>query len=238
MRAETEICAGWRAGVVAAGVLSLLLASTSAVAADRPIAPISRLAAAGSTQLGARARVGQLLVASRTLDDTRFRRTVILLVDHGPEGSMGLVINRPSTARLSAVLPELEPLQDVDAVAFLGGPVGLREMLVLFRGDSSSDDATPVVGDLHVSSSLELLGQLAEASATFRVYVGYCGWAVGQLEVEILRGDWHVLPADVATVFETPPNEIWPTLIARAGQRLASRATRTTTALGGVIRTF
>ena len=89
-------------------------------------------------------------------------------------------------------------------------------------GHKAPADSTHVVGDIHVSSSTELLATLAAATSTFRVFVGYAGWAAGQLAVEILRSDWHVVMADASTVFDMAAADVWPALIARAGQRVAS----------------
>ena len=138
---------------------------------------------------------------------------------------MGVAVNRRLQATVAAVLPDIEELRSSSDLAYLGGPVGLREMMFLIRLDQAASDSTHVVDDIHVSSSLALLATMAAKSnglSNVRVFVGYAGWAAGQLDVEILRGDWHVMTADASTVFDVAPADIWPRLIARAARRIAT----------------
>jgi putative transcriptional regulator len=88
-------------------------------------------------------------------------------------------------------------------------------MTLLIRSSRALADAQQVLTDIHVSSSRMLFERLVdkgEAGERFRVYAGYAGWAPGQLEREVSRGDWHVLPADAETVFDKTPTDIWSEL--------------------------
>ena len=53
---------------------------------------------------------GKLLIASPALEDPNFDRTVVLITEHGEEGAMGIVLNRPSESEVAAVIPELEAI--------------------------------------------------------------------------------------------------------------------------------
>ncbi len=162
---------------------------------------------------------GKFLVASRQLKDPNFSETVVLLLEYDQLGAMGVVINRPTEVRLSAVLPDMEGLRDLKDTLYLGGPVGKNQMLLLIRSGSQPEDSRRVFDDLYVSSSRLLLERLLENSdpgKTFRLYAGYAGWSPGQLDREVVRGGWHVLRADVASVFEKAPAEVWPELIHRS----------------------
>jgi putative transcriptional regulator len=89
-------------------------------------------------------------------------------------------------------------------------------MFLLFQSDEPIKDTHPVVADIYVSTKQKVLEQIVNDQTSergWRLYIGYAGWSAGQLENEVSRGDWHILPADAETVFNTPPNEIWPTLI-------------------------
>lgn len=160
---------------------------------------------------------GKFLVASRHLRDPNFSQTVILLIDYDWHGAMGLVINRPTEVRLSTVLPEIEELQQRTDTVYRGGPVARGQMLLLIQSGSQPEGSRHVFEDIYLSSSRTVLqGMFADAGKRFRVYAGYAGWAPGQLDQEVSRGDWHVLQADADTVFDKASSEIWPELIRRS----------------------
>lgn len=167
---------------------------------------------------------GKLLVARRGLPDPRFARTVVLLLRHESAGAMGLIINRPSRVRLSQVIPAIPQLGTHPDPVFLGGPVEHERILLLLRAERRRPEARHIFADVYVSSSLDLLREIVSRAADpprFRVFAGYAGWGSSQLDREIARGDWHVVDADVQTVFETSPAELWPTLIAASEGQVA-----------------
>jgi putative transcriptional regulator len=159
---------------------------------------------------------GKFLVASRELIDLNFSQTVVLLIEYGPNGAMGLIINQPTEVRLKDVLPDLkEPTYQGDNL-FIGGPVARNQLLVLLRSDREIEGAYNVFEDVYASTSRAVLEEMVSHSGAgerFRVYAGYAGWAPGQLDQEFSRGDWHVIRADKETVFEKEPSQIWTELI-------------------------
>ena len=129
---------------------------------------------------------------------------------------MGLTINVPTEVTLAAAFPDIQGLQKKADPIFMGGPVNRNRMFLLLQANQPIEDAHPVVADMYVSTSRKVLEQVATnqtSARRWRLYVGYAGWKAGQLENEVSRGDWHILPADAETVFNTPPSEIWPSLI-------------------------
>ncbi len=161
---------------------------------------------------------GKLLVASRDLRDPNFSETVILLIAYGPGGAMGVIVNRPSETKLSSVLPSIKELRRRRETLYLGGPVAGDHVLLLVRAAKEPEDAVPVFGDVYASSSVTVLRQQAErkpAQEHLHAYAGHAGWAPGQLEAEVGRGDWYIVAADVATVFNSHPKDIWEKLIQR-----------------------
>src|SRR4029079_19610055 len=137
---------------------------------------------------------GQLLLASPSLHDPNFRRTVVLVTEHNDEGAAGLVLNRPSPASVSYLVPELEELvEDTDPV-WLGGPVQPNAVLVLGEFVDPDDAAVPLFGSLGFPS-LEDPDEVVPATTRRRVFAGYAGWGAGQLESELGREDWIVEPA-------------------------------------------
>jgi putative transcriptional regulator len=159
---------------------------------------------------------GKFLVASRTLLDPNFVEAVILLVDYSDEGAMGLVLNRPTEMKLATLLPEIDAVANRPDTVWLGGPVAIWQMVLLSRLEQRIEGSQPVLEDIHFSASRVVLEELVERGAEFRVYAGYAGWAPGQLDHELARGGWHLLPGDAAMVFDLAPSELWPELIRRS----------------------
>jgi len=159
------------------------------------------------------------LVASVEMRDPNFRETVVL-VTHPREGApWGVIINRPLEQRLSEIFTEFETLKDRKDTLFFGGPVVPDGLVFLVRAPQPPPRAVAVLRDVYFVGDVEWIEGLLrrpEPTQGLRVYAGYSGWAPGQLQAEIARGGWHVLPADAATVFETDPLRIWPELIKRA----------------------
>jgi len=162
---------------------------------------------------------GKFLVASKQLRDPQFFETVVLLIEYDSQGAMGLVINRPTTVKLSEVLPEIEGLQKRSDIIYLGGPVAKNQLMLLIRTSSPPEGSHLVFKDIYLSSSQTIIEKMIDNPDTperFRVYAGYAGWAPGQLDREVSRGGWHILQADEESVFDKTPAEVWPELIRRS----------------------
>ncbi len=152
---------------------------------------------------------GKFLVASTNIKDPRFAETVIFLVDYGPQGTMGLIVNRPTDIRLSKMFPDIKEIPDF---LYIGGPVERNQLFMLIQTDSKPEDAHRVFDNIYISTSSALLERAANASDVgerFRIYSGYAGWAPGQLEHEITRGDWHIMNGDAEIIFNNAPLELW-----------------------------
>jgi len=159
---------------------------------------------------------GTFLVATRKLMDPNFARTVVLLIDYDTDGAMGVVINRETELTLSDALPELEPPEANDGTVFLGGPVSPQGLVLIVRSAENPGHSVRVIDEVWVSHSRDLLESLVadeEGKLEFRVYAGYSGWAPRQLDAEVARGDWHILPADANTVFSDRPARVWRALV-------------------------
>lgn len=162
---------------------------------------------------------GKLLVASAGLLDPNFAETVVLLLEYAPEGALGVIVNRPTDVKLAELLPDVEQLRGRDDSAFLGGPVARDRMILLLRSKTAPASSERVVDGVFITSSLDALRDLPHdphGEPGLRAYVGYAGWGPQQLDAEIAHGDWHVLPADAATLFDRPPAKLWSDLNERA----------------------
>lgn len=159
---------------------------------------------------------GQLLIAGPTLLDPNFQRTVVLIVEHSPEGSLGLVLNRPSEAVVGDVAPELENLLEPDSHVFVGGPVQPSGLIVLAQFEEPDASALISFGDvgiLRTDGSLDAPPLLLES----RSFAGHSGWGPGQLDHELERGDWIVEPATARDAFCSEPAQLWSGVLARKG---------------------
>jgi putative transcriptional regulator len=166
---------------------------------------------------------GTLLVATRRLPDPNFAETVVLLLQYSRDGAAGLVLNRPSGVALSRALPGVEAVAGLSAPAFIGGPVSPETVLALSR--AACEDCRTVARDVHLVNAAETLKRLAADGTDtrrLRVFVGYSGWRGGQLEEEVRRAAWRVVPADARSVFDPDPASLWERMLARAESVLAT----------------
>jgi putative transcriptional regulator len=159
---------------------------------------------------------GQLLIASPSLLDSNFRRTVVLVTEHTDEGAAGLVLNRPSPASVLELVPELEPLVEDEEQVWLGGPVQPNAVLVLGEFVDPDDAAVPLFGSLGFPSLVEP-DDVVPATTRRRVFAGYAGWGAGQLESELGREDWIIEPAQNDDAFTEAPDELWAEVLRRKG---------------------
>jgi len=176
---------------------------------------------------------GLFLVAKPGLIDPNFRQTVVLVTQTEDYSTVGVIINRPTDLKVEVLLREGAPATHYKDVVFAGGPV-MREVLVaLFRSDSAPQaPAFHVLKDLYLSMHPQNLQALLERDgARYRLYAGFSGWAPRQLESEMMRDGWYILPADVETVFRKDMSGVWQELVQRAEKRPI--AWRGESALGG-----
>jgi putative transcriptional regulator len=159
---------------------------------------------------------GHLLIAAPGLVDPNFRRTVVLVGEHGDEGAMGVVLNRPSSTTVTEAVPELEALVEGSDVVHVGGPVQPSAIVVLAEfaePDRAGAVVVDSVGFLPAEVEPDDLGELRQA----RVFAGYAGWGPRQLDTELEEGSWIVEPALPEDVFTSVPDELWSLVLRRKG---------------------
>ena len=159
---------------------------------------------------------GAFLIAKRSLADSNFSRTVVLMLAYGRGGAMGLIVNRRTELLLSSLLPD-EGLDGRRLPVYEGGPVAPGKLLFLVGAKQAPPDSERVLEGLHVTGSLDTIRPLLGVKGgRLHGYVGYAGWAAGQLDAEVARGDWYVIAADVESVFANEPDGLWQRLLDRA----------------------
>jgi putative transcriptional regulator len=176
---------------------------------------------------------GKLLAATPLLGDPNFRRTVVLIVEDEPgEGTLGVVLNRPTEVAVSEVLESWQYLVSGPSVVFRGGPVSPNSALAL--GRVRGEDPPPGWRSLEGSPLMSRIGlvdlggspdTLLGEVVALRVFAGYAGWGAGQLQAEIDEGAWYVLGGEPADAFFAEPERLWPAVLRRQGGDLALVAT-------------
>ncbi|MBP2475549.1 putative transcriptional regulator [Crossiella equi] len=173
---------------------------------------------------------GTLLVATPGLLDPNFRRTVVYIIDHRDEGTLGVVLNRPSEVAVVDVLPGWAEHASRPPAVFVGGPVEQKTALCLATLKAGEDVET-MDGVIGVRGPVALVDldsdpeELAPRMRGLRVFAGYSGWSEGQLDDEIERGDWIVVPALPDDVLTPPKVDLWGRVLRRQGMPLSLLAT-------------
>lgn len=157
------------------------------------------------------AQAGRLLVASETIGDPRFAESVILLLRHDREGSIGLVLNNRSDLLPDGLPPEIVPkLRHI----YFGGPVEPFAVSVLVFDKQPPEKSKRVIKDLHLTGFNEILELLEKDNKVrFRMFFGYASWAPGQLDMELAHGVWQLYPADARVLFQENVEQLWRQLM-------------------------
>lgn len=173
---------------------------------------------------------GTLLVAAPQLLDKNFRRAVVYVIHHRAEGTLGVILNRPSEVAVEEVLPKWADHATEPRSLFVGGPVEQRTAICLatLRAGERADAIEGMVGVRGPVGLVDLDGDpssLVPRARGLRFFAGYAGWDAGQLNGEIGRGDWHVVPALPDDVIADQDHELWSKVLRRQGPPLAFLAT-------------
>lgn len=166
------------------------------------------------------------LVAMPQILDPFFNRSVVLLVEHHVEGSLGFIVNRPTDLKVRTMLEALElSWTGGDENVYFGGPVQPQQGTIVFDASDKRDIASEassveVAPSLFLSQSLEDLRTLtATPSERMRLLVGYAGWGAGQLDAEMQRNDWLLAPVDAKLVYADDPASVWEQALKSIGIR-------------------
>lgn len=185
---------------------------------------IAAVLAAAAQAAAAQAPVGGFLVAKPTILDPNFSRTVVL-VTQAPDGAiLGVILNRPTKQSLAEILPGNERLARFTAPLHFGGPVEPAGLFAVFRGTGDPGPSFPVIEDVRLALQPATVEQLLlKPPEALRLFAGYAGWAPGQLDGELARGDWWTVKADADTIFRKNTDTLWDELSRRAQSVTARR---------------
>jgi len=159
------------------------------------------------------------LISTEKMNDNRFKKTVIAMLENNKDGAWGLVINKPLGSMPLALLidpslntsSEREELYKVDILIFWGGPVELEKIFILHSNEYQSK-TTKNYGDISISQDYNILFDIAENKGPEKslVILGYSGWGSGQLEGEMERDHWILSDLDSNIIFEKESIKKWP----------------------------
>jgi putative transcriptional regulator len=159
---------------------------------------------------------GVLLIAGRNLNDPNFSKSVVLITEFNETGTVGLVINRRTMIPLAEVFPQIGELTALLEHLYLGGPVATHSIRLLVQAEELPDEAKHVFDDIYLVDTHNLFNQIIQdepGRRNLKLYAGYAGWAPGQLESELLRGDWYIWHASAEIIFNMMPEDTWNELI-------------------------
>lgn len=160
---------------------------------------------------------GILLVATPGLADPRFRETVVLVTRAQDSSTVGVILNRPTRLKLSELRHDALAQRYAEPLYF-GGPVLERSVVALFKSEEPPHPAT-----FHVHRQVFLSMHpgvieplLAGRHSGLRLFAGFSGWAPRQLEAELQRNDWYLLPVTEEVLFRRDTSGLWQELMERA----------------------
>lgn len=160
---------------------------------------------------------GKLLIAEPFLRDGNFSRTVIFLCEHADDGSVGFVLNQDTDLKLGDILVELSSSNEP---IFQGGPVQ-NDTLHMLHQMPELLDGKQIIDNIYWGGSFDALQETIMMHKyepnTLKLFLGYAGWAAGQLNAEMAEGSWLVVDATPEIVFNTAPDEIWRKAISLLG---------------------
>jgi putative transcriptional regulator len=167
-----------------------------------------------STPVGAQPNA-LLLVAKPDLVDPNFRESVVLVTQTGDGSTVGVILNRPTATKHPQTGETL----------YLGGPVMREVTVALFRAERTPEaSAFAVLKGVYLTmhpQNIEPL--LAQRGGNYRLYSGFSGWSPGQLESELRRDGWYLLPASAELVLRKDTAGMWQELVRKARARVALR---------------
>lgn len=184
----------------------------------------------GAAPAAQRVRAGTMLLANTDLMEPTFRRSVIYVVEHNDGGTLGVVLNRTSETAVYNVLPQWAKLATKPKTMFIGGPVK-RDAALCLAALRVGVDPNDAPGLRHVQGRIAMVDLDAEPDSIapmvegVRIFAGYSGWTIGQLEGEIERDDWIVLSAMPADVLVEPRVDLWSRVLRRQPMPLSLLAT-------------
>lgn len=159
---------------------------------------------------------GQFLIASPHLGDANFYHSVVLMIQHDEQGALGVILNRPTDHTIAEMWQMLEDDEqcEADAPIHVGGPV--NGPLLAIHTDAAHAESEVVEGVYFASTEASIMRLVMQSECPYRLFLGYSGWAAGQLEAELKAGGWLTLPASADDIF-SDHEQLWQRVSRQVG---------------------
>ncbi len=168
------------------------------------------------------AEKGKLLIAEPFLSDPYFKRSVVLLTEHNEKGSFGFILNKPIDLRLNDAIGDMP---QIDAPIHLGGPVGRESLHFLHTLGDKLNGSLEVIPGLYWGGDFDQLKTLINTQQVqpndIRFFVGYAGWSPNQLDEELERNDWMIVPAKLDYIMKQDTQDLWNNILTNLGHEYA-----------------
>lgn len=164
---------------------------------------------------------GKLLVATEVVHGELFANTVVLLLHYDETGAFGLVVNRRTDVKPEELLADEDAVAEYSGTLYWGGPVQMDSLRALLLTDEPPEGAEKIIESVYLVSYEDALEGVPADPGRLRFYLGYAGWAPGQLDNEMAHGSWRVLPGTSEHVFAKEPGTLWKRLTPAQEQRAA-----------------
>lgn len=164
---------------------------------------------------------GKLLVATEVVQGELFADTVVLLLYYDETGAFGLVVNRPTDVKPEELLADEDALAGYGGTLFWGGPVQMDSLRALVLTEEAPEGAEKIIESVYLVSYEDALDGVPRDPSSLRFFIGYAGWAPGQLDNELAHGSWRIVPGSSELVFANEPETLWKRLTPPNEQRVA-----------------
>jgi len=167
---------------------------------------------------------GTLMIATPDIEAGIFFRSVVLVCEHNPNGSFGLVLNKSLDLELPEEIINTNDLVNEKIGIRAGGPVQTNQMMLLHTSPSIPQQTLQICDGVYLGGDLQFLQETISDPNGPSVHLcfGYGGWGAGQLEREFLDGGWFLYPASQELIFSVPPEKLWQTLLRKMGGKYAT----------------
>jgi putative transcriptional regulator len=167
---------------------------------------------------------GTFMIAAPEIDSGLFFRGVLLVCEHNPLGSFGLIINKPLDVDLPEEIMNIKNLANPNVSVRAGGPVQTNQMMLLHTAERIPEQTLKICEGVFLGGDLQFLqDSLIDPSGPYiNLCFGYAGWGAGQLEREFLDGHWFLHPASEKYIFHTPVDKMWSAILRDMGGKYAS----------------
>ncbi len=167
---------------------------------------------------------GTFLIATPDIETGLFFRAIVLVCEHNPNGSFGLVINKSLELELPEEIININHLANPHVGVRAGGPVQTNQMMLLHTSDQIPHQTLKICDGVFLGGDLQFLQEsiTEESGPHIHLCFGYAGWGAGQLEREFLDGSWFLHPAASRYIFDTTADKMWQTLLRDMGGKYAT----------------